>query len=81
MTAFTVLTCKQLEVFCHMTLVNSLPLGRCGNNFENVISEHILRINLMCTSCEITMPKTIFGDKSTLGYSTESLPDFVNGIL
>ena len=40
--------------------------GRCGNNLYNVISEHMLRINFMSTSCEIAlmwMPHNTIDDK------------------
>ena len=40
-----------------------------GNNFKSVIFEHLLRIDLMNTSCEIAlewMPGNMFDDKSTL---------------
>ena len=49
--------------------INSLAPGRCGSTFVNVISEHMLWINFMSTSCAIAlmwMPQNIFDCKSTL---------------
>ena len=47
----------------------SLDPGRCVSNFKSVISEPMLRIKFMRTSCDIAfrlMPQNIFDDKSTL---------------
>ena len=49
--------------------VNSLVLGRYDRNFESVISEHMLWIEFMSTSCEIIlrwMPQNTY-DKSNIG--------------
>ena len=44
---------SNLPMNVHTSPVNSLVPGRCGCNFKYVISEHVLRINLMSTSYEI----------------------------
>ena len=44
---------------------NSLALGRCDDDFRNVIAEYILLIKLMSISCEIVLrliPKNTFDD-------------------
>ena len=49
--------------------VNSLPPGRYGSNFTSGISEHILHIKFMSTSCQTAvgwMSQNTFDDKSTL---------------
>ena len=38
-----------------ITTINSLSPGRCGNIFKSVISEHMLWIKFMSTSCEIAL--------------------------
>ena len=43
--------------------------GRCGNNFKNLISEHMLRIKFRSTSCEIArrcVTQSAFNDKLIL---------------
>ena len=49
--------------------VKPLVLGRCGSNFKSVITEHILQIKFISTSCEIppsSMPQNTFNDKLKL---------------
>ena len=51
------------------TDVNWLAPRRCENNFESVISKHMLWIKFMSISCEITLrriPQNTFNDKSML---------------
>ena len=50
-------------------IINLLAPGRSDSNFQSVISEHILWIKFMSSSCEIAlrcMPQNTFDDKSTL---------------
>ena len=63
-----------LKYFCFIgcfhgiLILNSSSPGRCGNDFESVISKHMLQIKFMST-CEITlrwMPWNTFDGKSTL---------------
>ena len=67
--------CLSCMVFIRVTksflipAIKSLVPGRCGSNFKIVIYEHILLIQIMSTSCEITlrgMPENMCDDKSTL---------------
>ena len=49
--------------------VNSLAPGRCDGNFNSVISEQMLWIKFMSTSCETAlrwMPQNIFDEKFRL---------------
>ena len=49
--------------------INSLAPGRCGRNFQSVVSEHMFQMKFMSTSCEIadrSMPQNTFDEKSTL---------------
>ena len=43
---------EDVGVTCCKWCINSLAPGRCGRNFKNVISEHMLRIMFKSTSCE-----------------------------
>ena len=48
---------------------NSLTPGRCGSNFKSAISQHMLQIKCMSTSCKINlkgMPHNILDGKSTM---------------
>ena len=52
-----------------LNVLNSLAPGRYENNFEIVISEHMLRIKSLISSCEIAlrwMQQNTFDNKSTL---------------
>ena len=54
---------------CQMTSFNSLVPGRIGSIFKSVIPEHLSRIKLMNTPCEIVlkwMPQNTCDDKLTL---------------
>ena len=55
----------------HTFILNSLAPGRCGSDFDfkSIISENMLGIKFMRTSCEIAlwwMPQNTFDGKSTL---------------
>ena len=55
--------------YIYADFINSLAPGRYDNNFECVISEHMLQIKFMSTYCEIHiswMPETAFDDEPTL---------------
>ena len=57
---------------CFHTLLcylNSLPPGRGGSNFQNLILEHMLVIKVVGVSCEVAlrwMPQNTFNNRSTL---------------
>ena len=75
-TAFYVINILPCTYYSNMSLnkicqlkFNSLALGTCGSDFRSVISECILWIKFMSTSCEIAlrwMPWSTFYDKSIL---------------
>ena len=59
-----------MVVLVLITHMNSLVPGRCDSNFKSAISEHMLQIKFMSTSCEIALrwiPQNTFDvDKSSL---------------
>ena len=49
----------------HSAVVNSLTPGRCGGNFKDVISKHMLWIKFLSTASDIAlrwMPQITFDD-------------------
>ena len=60
----------QISVTHHSSIfLSNWPFGICGNNYKNVISEHMLQIKFMSTWYEIAlrwMPQDTFDGNSTL---------------
>ena len=70
--AVTMYCTYQQQCIWHHSLshvgLNTWAPGRCGSDCKGVISQHMLRIEFMSASCEISlwwMPQNTFDNKST----------------
>ena len=65
----TTLSTQSVNVLKWCYVINSLVTLRCGSNLKSTISDHMLKINFMGNSCDISlgwMPHNTLDDKSVL---------------